>query len=166
MSNLELIEFHNSLYGTFIVCPCCNEIYRATDSHLFLDKKPKRDWLESTRSEYEKLDRQEQDIKVKLDKLKESARQLGREQADEHVALLDNTFGPLGLNPNDSKNICNPVDFLVFNGMHSGNVKNLVFLDKNREMNPLQDSIRFVIENELYDFKTLRIEESGNIIEE
>jgi predicted Holliday junction resolvase-like endonuclease len=72
----------------------------------------------------------------------------------------------LGLNPNDCKNICSPVDFIVFNGMHSGNVKNLVFLDNKKNKGQVQDSIREIIEDERYTFKTLRVEDDGNVSEE
>jgi predicted Holliday junction resolvase-like endonuclease len=170
MLNLERmnsqIEFYQNLRKTFIHCSCCNKVYRSTDSHIFKDKLPNKDWKQKLNEDIQKLDKQEQLLKTKIEKLKNEAKVRGRQEADIHVEQFDKVFKPLGLNPNDCKNICSPVDFIVFNGMHSGNVKNLVFLDNKRNKGQVQDSIREIIENERYTFKTLRVEDDGKVSEE
>lgn len=87
-------------------------------------------------------------------------------EADQFIEPFDTVFKPLGLNPNDCKNICSPIDFIVFNGMHEYNIKNLVFLDHKKNKGPVQESIREIIEDERYTFKTLRTDENGKVIEE
>ena len=116
--------------------------------------------------EKNKLEQQEERLKTKIEKLKQEAKEKGRLEADQFVEPFDTVFRPLGLNPNDCKNICSPIDFIVFNGMHENNVKNLVFLDHKKNKGQVQESIREIIENERYTFKTLRIDENGKVIEE
>ena len=162
----EQIEFYQQLRKLFIHCPCCSKVYRITDSHIFKDKLPNKDWKEKLNQEIEKLEQQEAKLTQKISKLKNEAKIKGRNEADQHVKNFDTVFAPIGLNPNDCKNICSPVDFIVFNGMHSQNVKNLIFLDHRRNAGKVQDSIRNIIENDLYTFKTLRIGDDGMINEE
>ena len=162
----QQIEFYQQLRKLFVHCPCCSKVYRITDSHLFKDKLPNKDWQEKLNQEIKRLEKQEDQLKSKIDKLKNEAKVKGRLEADQYVERYDQVFKPLGLNPNDCKNICSPVDFIVFNGMHSNQVKNLVFLDNKRNKGQVQDSIREIIENERYTFKTLRIQEGGEVNEE
>ena len=162
----QQIEFYQQLRKLFVHCPCCSKVYRITDSHLFKDKLPNKDWQEKLNQEIKRLEKQEDQLKSKIDKLKNEAKVKGRLEADLYVEQYDKVFKPLGLNPNDCKNICSPVDFIVFNGMHSNQVKNLVFLDNKRNKGQVQDSIREIIENERYTFKTLRIDDHSQVIEE
>jgi len=160
------IEQFQQLRKVFVLCPCCSQVYRLTDSHIFTDKLPNKDWQQKLQSEAKKLDDQEQKLKVKIEKLKLEAKERGRLDADNQIAKFDKVFLPLGLNPNDCKNICSPLDFIVFNGMHTFNVKNIIFLDKKGKEGDIQSSIREIIEHERYTFKTLRVDDDGNVEEE
>lgn len=161
-----MIEQFQHLRKLFVFCPCCSTVYRVTDSHIYKDKLPNKDWMAKLNDEKNKLEQQEERLKTKIEKLKQEAKEKGRLEADQFVEPFDTVFRPLGLNPNDCKNICSPIDFIVFNGMHENNVKNLVFLDHKKNKGQVQESIREIIENERYTFKTLRIDENGKVIEE
>lgn len=160
----EKIDFYQRLRKVFAHCPCCNKNYRLTDSHLFQDKTPSADWLVKLQRERQKLTLQEEKLKGKIEKIKNEAKVKGRTEANDYVRdNYDRVFNPIGLDPNDCKILCSPVDFIVFNGMHDNAVKNLIFLDHSKNNGPLQDSIRNVIENERYEFKTLRIRDGNDI---
>lgn len=172
MSNLELtdmiqnnIDFFQQLRKTFVSCPCCGHVYRLSDSHIFNGSKPNKDWKIRLEEEYQKISKREEALKSKISKLKAEAKDLGRSLAVTQVGTYDTVFKPLGLEPIDCKNICHPVDFIVFNGMHSGKIKNLVFLDRKTNT-PIQNSIRDCIENEQYTWKTIRINTTGELKEE
>lgn len=166
----EYIQFNNALKGCFTLCPCCNKIYRLSDSHLILDgKKPNRDWMDKIDEEIEKLNKQEAIIKDKLKVKRDQAIIDGRLAADKAVSQFDPIFKPLNLNPNDSKVVMHPIDFIVFNGMNdnveSPVIKNIVLLDKKTNNRPeIQESVREVIENERYEFQTIKVDDNGNVV--
>ena len=60
------------------------------------------------------------------------------------------------------------MDFVVFNGMKGGNLKNILLLDspKTGEKKILQKSIEKAVEKEKYEWITLRIDEDGSIDQE
>jgi predicted Holliday junction resolvase-like endonuclease len=84
------------------------------------------------------------------------------------VKKIDKIFQPLKLNPDDSKVIFHPVDYIVFNGMKAGQMKNLILLDKAKgnKGKRLQESIQKVVEKRNYEWITLRVEDNGNIKQE
>jgi predicted Holliday junction resolvase-like endonuclease len=60
------------------------------------------------------------------------------------------------------------VDYVVFNGMKNGNLKNLIMMDKVKDTSDkrLQHSIRKTIEQGNYEWITLRVNDNGDIKEE
>ena len=115
------------------------------------------------------IDKQENIIDLESEKLRESARKKGRVQANRVVRKVDPIFTPRKLNPDDSKVIFHPVDYVVFNGMKKHDIKNLVILDrkiKSPKNRGLQNSIRNSVEKENYEWLTLRVKRNGSISEE
>lgn len=169
----EIINFYSSLRQIFGVCPSCEEIFRLSDCKIFQKSKAEADWKESLDKEITRLENLEEKLIEKIEEAKILARESGRKEADKLIKKIDTIFGPNKLNPNDAKVVFHPVDFLVFNGMNSNKgdsaVKNLVFLDKDGKRGEnaiVQKSIQKAVDSENYEWLTLRVEESGKIIEE
>lgn len=146
-------------------CPCCGKVYRLSDSHIFSGKLPNKDWKSKLEEERVKISKREAKIKANISKLKSDAKEKGRSIATEQVSNIDRVFAPLGLKAMDCKNICYPVDYIVFNGLHDGNVKNLVLLDRGKDTT-IQQSIRRAIEEEKYSWRTIRVDVDGKLSEE
>lgn len=159
------IQFFQKLRKTFITCPCCGTVYRLSDSNLFNDASPKKDWKIRLDEERERISKREEKLKSNIAKLKNDAKDRGRQTAISQTDALDSVFAPIGLKAIDCKNICDPVDFIVFNGMHAGNLKNLIMLDRRRD-DKIQQSIRNTIENELYSWETIRVNSDGTLQKE
>ena len=113
--------------------------------------------------------KKEEDLNI----YKESAREKGRKEANKKMKKVDKIFTPQKLNPDDAKVIFHPVDFVVFNGMKNGSngeaLKNIVLLDsekKTTEHKQVQKSIIKAVENENYEWITMRVDEDGKISEE
>jgi predicted Holliday junction resolvase-like endonuclease len=169
----EIIDFYSSLRKIFGVCTDCEDIFRLSDCKLYQKSKPDSDWKEKLDSEIIRLENLEEKLLEKIELAKVSARESGRKEADKLIKKIDTIFSPNKLNPNDAKVVFHPVDFLVFNGMNSNSgdasIKNLVLLDKKGktgENASIQNSIQKVVETQQYEWLTLRVEESGKIIEE
>ena len=152
----------------FGVCPHTGNVFRLSDCHIYVKKKPEPDWLQQIEAAQTKISKAEEKLDEKEETIREKARIAGRSEATKMVRKIDKIFHPLKLNPDDSKVIFHPVDYIVFNGMKTGQMKNLILMDKAKGAKDkrLQQSIQKVIEKKNYEWITLRVEENGNIKQE
>ena len=126
----------------------------------------KQDWLQKIEAAQQRIDIAADRFKQK-ESLEEDSK--GRKKASQAVKKFDNVFNPRKLNPDDSTGIFHPIDYVVFNGMKAGEIKNVVLLDSNKKTSGekrLQKSIDKVIEKENYEWITFRVEDDGNIVQE
>jgi predicted Holliday junction resolvase-like endonuclease len=165
----EQLEFFNQLRSTFCSCPECNTFFRLSETKVWDDIKPALDFLDKLDDELRSLEQREKALKIQLQKTKEKATLDGRRDADEYISQFDTLFKPLSLSPNDSKVHFSPIDFVVFNGMNDlvdPKIKNIVLLDSKKNDGKVQQSIRYCVEHEQYDFLTIKIQSDGSVIEE
>lgn len=168
MTNNQLLKFFQLQRQIFGVCPHTGNVFRLSDCHIYVKKKPKPDWLQQIEAAQVKISNAEEKLDEKEEAIREKARIAGRSEATKMVRKIDKIFHPLKLNPDDSKVIFHPVDYIVFNGMKTGQMKNLILMDKAKGTSDkrLQQSIQKVIEKKNYEWITLRVEENGNIKQE
>jgi predicted Holliday junction resolvase-like endonuclease len=168
MTNNQLLKFFQLQRQIFGVCPHTGNVFRLSDYHIYVKKKPEPDWLQQIEAAQLKISNAEEKLDEKEEGIREKARIAGRSEATKMVRKIDKIFHPLKLNPDDSKVIFHPVDFIVFNGMKTGAMKNLILMDKAKGTTDkrLQQSIQKVVERKNYEWITLRVEENGNIKQE
>lgn len=169
MTDNNLIKFFQLQRQIFGVCPHTGNVFRLSDCHIYVKTKPEPDWMQQLEASQVRIDNASEKLDEKEGDIREKAREAGRKEAMKSVKKIDNIFNPLKLNPDDSKVIFHPVDYIVFNGMKSGQMKNLILMDKKKQVSDdkrLQQSIAKVIEKENYEWITLRVEEDGNIKQE
>jgi len=173
MQHQEMLLFFQYQREIFGICPCCDEFIRLSDCKIYKDERKSSDWLDKLGNEERKLDTLEAQITEDLKFYNEEARKKGRKEANKKMKKVDKIFTPQKLNPDDAKVIFHPVDFVVFNGMKNGSngeaLKNIVLLDsekKSTEHKQVQNSIIKTIENQSYEWITLRVDVDGNISEE
>jgi predicted Holliday junction resolvase-like endonuclease len=168
MANDNLLKFFQLQRHIFGVCPHSGNVFRLSDCQIYIKKKPSPDWLQQIEASQRRIDKLEEKLDGREADIREKARIAGRNEANKMVKKIDKLFQPLKLNPDDSKVIFHPVDFIVFNGMKTGFLKNIVFIDKAQSKSDmrLQESIKNVIEKKKYEWITLRVEENGAIKEE
>ncbi len=168
MTNNQLLKFFQLQRQIFGVCPHTGNVFRLSDCHIYVKKKPEPDWLQQIEAAQTKISKAEEKLDEEEETIREKARIAGRSEATKMVRKIDKIFHPLKLNPDDSKVIFHPVDYIVFNGMKTGQMKNLILMDKAKGLTDkrLQQSIQKVIEKKNYEWITLRVEENGNIKQE
>jgi predicted Holliday junction resolvase-like endonuclease len=168
MTNNQLLKFFQLQRQIFGVCPHTGNVFRLSDCHIYVKKKPEPDWLQQIEAAQQKISIAEEKLDEKEETIREKARIAGRNEATKMVRKIDKIFHPLKLNPDDSKVIFHPVDYIVFNGMKTGQMKNLILMDKAKGNTDkrLQQSIQKVVEKKNYEWITLRVEENGNIKQE
>lgn len=169
MTDNNLIKFFQLQRQIFGVCPHTGNVFRLSDCHIYVKKKPEPDWMQKIEKSQARIDRASEKLDEQESDIREKAREAGRKEAMKSVKKIDSIFNPLKLNPDDSKVLFHPVDFIVFNGMKSGQMKNLILMDKRKQTSNdkrLKQSIDKVIEKENYEWITLRVEEDGKISQE
>jgi len=169
MNPTNLFRFFQLQRQIFGVCPHTGRIFRLSDCHIYIKKKPEADWMQKIEAIQARIDRASERLDAKENQIRESARQGGRKEAMRSVRKIDPIFTPLKINPDDSKALFHPIDFIVFNGMKAGKLKNVLLMDKVRKSTAdkrLQKSIDNVIEQEKYEWITLRVKEDGIITQE
>lgn len=171
----ELLNFFSLLRSIFGVCPHSGEFFRLSDCKIYLKSKPTSDWMDKLEATERRLELLEEKFSSKEKSLRMQAREKGRKTANQTINKLDKVFKPLKLNPDDSKVIFHPVDYIVFNGMKipytprqsiNGPIKSICFLDrqvKDKTNRAIQRSIEKAIEKEKYDWQALRVIEDGRI---
>lgn len=171
----ELLNFFSLLRSIFGICPRSGMFFRLSDCKIYLKKRPPTDWLDKLDSKERYLEYLEDRVCSREKELRDNAREKGRELANQIVKKIDTIFRPYNLNPDDSKVIFHPIDYIVFNGMKKppgtarrpeAKIKNIIFLDRNaksQEQRTIQKSIEKVIEKGKYEWQTLRVLDSGEI---
>lgn len=169
MTDNNLLKFFQLQRQIFGVCPTTGNVFRLSDCHIYVKKKPEPDWMQQIEAAQIRIDNASEKLDNKESDIREKAREAGRKEAMKSVKKIDSIFNPLKLNPDDSKVLFHPVDYIVFNGMKSGQMKNLILMDKKKQASDdkrLQQSIDKVIEKENYEWITLRVAEDGSIEQE
>jgi predicted Holliday junction resolvase-like endonuclease len=169
MTNNQLLKFFQLQRQIFGVCPHTGDIFRLSDCHIYVKKRPEPDWLQKIEIAQNKINNISEKIDERQDEVAEQARIKGRKEANAAIKKFDKCFNPRKLNPDDSKVIFNPIDYIVFNGMKAGLMKNVLLVDSIKTTaadKQIQKSIDKAVEKENYEWITLRIEDNGNIKQE
>lgn len=166
----EILNFFQIQRSIFGVCPHSGEIFRLSDCKIFLKTKPKRDWMDVLKRKELRLEKLDERIEESRKRLEELAHQRGRRLAQAAVRKLDPVFAPRNLNSDDAKVIFHPIDYLVFKGMNGeDSIKRILLLDREARSaarRRVQRSIEKVVDEEKYEWLSIRVLEDGTIKEE
>jgi predicted Holliday junction resolvase-like endonuclease len=164
---MEIMNIFQSFRRFLCVCPCCGDLVRFSDLRIEYKGKTPTTWLDSYKTKVRKLEDKEEELDEKEEALRERARQRGRKKVPLIVQKSMYTeFAKLKYDPYDIKAILHPVDFVVFNGMHSKKMKDVVFLSKqtnNLQLNKVRSSVEKTIDKAAYDWQTAHVEMDGSI---
>lgn len=149
------------------MCPHCNNISRLSDLRLHSQEKITKTWLDDFESNIKQLQQQEEKFKEEEKEIREKAAERGRAQVPKIVRKsMVKEFAKLKYDPYDIKAILHPVEFVVFDGMNSESMKNVVLLAKqstNPHLQDLQKKIASTVEDKKYDWKVIRVSTDGDI---
>jgi predicted Holliday junction resolvase-like endonuclease len=159
----EFKEFRKIL----CVCPCCGEIVRVSDLHIKYKGPSQKTWLDSFEEEVKKIERKEQKFDEIASDIRKKSVNKGRIDAEKAVIkMMSKGMKTLKIDPFDVKAISNPVDFVVFDGMTKEKMKEVMFLSNkinNNEINKKREQVKKAISQNKYDWKVVRINDSGEV---
>jgi len=150
------------------VCPCCGELFYLSEARPYLAGKPPLSILDRIRNTERQLDRQEERLAEVEMALRQKAAAAGLRTAKRLLKKIDPVFSGAGYDPQDVKVIFDPVTYVVFNGMSRDNLRDIVLLARAPESTAaerLHASINRSIKNGNIEFRTLRVDDTGNLAE-
>jgi len=177
----NLLMFIDNLQNILGLCPCCGELFLLTNAKLLFterkENKSKYGLYLSRQKELELMRLKVERMQTSLDKLEEKhsqildevikkSREAGNKNAKRMLKKIDPVFSGRKIDPQDVKVIFDPIEYVVFDGMHRGSIKKIELVGrrpKNKREENIEKSINKAIEKGDYNFKVLRIKEDGNI---
>jgi predicted Holliday junction resolvase-like endonuclease len=150
------------------VCPQCEELFYLSEARPYLTGKQPRSIVDVLRAEEQRLARAEEKLDEIEFELREKAAVAGLRAAKKLLKKIDPLFSGSGYNPHDVKVIFDPVTYVVFHGMGSGRLREIVLLSDPPKSMPgerLQRSIEAAIESGNVEFRTLHVDKDGKVAE-
>ena len=164
--NTFLETFHQ-FKVVICVCPKCRSLSRLSDLRLSSKEKVPKTWLDDYDAAKQKIEDRKADFDEKEGLIRKEAIERGRAQVPKIVKKsMINQFTKLNYDPYDIKPILYPVEFVIFNGMNKGDLKNISLLSRKSKspiIQNLQENVAEVIDKKKYDWKLLRVSIEGDI---
>lgn len=146
------------------ICPECSGVFRLSEARPYRVARP-------APSELDKIDRQERLLQAAIDKLeliedqlREAARKSGLRQAQMQLRKIGSLFSTLKLDPHDAKVICDPVEYIVFDGMTKGRLHRVLLCASEPTSKAQQralSSIDAAVTAGNIEFATVRVSAEG-----
>lgn len=149
------------------LCPKCNSISRLSDFHVYSSERCQRTWLDSYETKLTKIENKE----LKFEEIEKTLRELAHKKGQEQVPRLirkamNEKFSKRKIDPYDIKPILHPIEFVLFDGLHNDNLKNVVLMTQksgSSYMAKLHKQISDSIKEKRYDWNVVRVSNDGNV---
>jgi predicted Holliday junction resolvase-like endonuclease len=166
--SINVAAMFDQLGSILCVCPQCEELFYLSEARPYLAGNQPRSIVDALRAEEHRLERAEVKLDEIEDALREKAAEAGLRAAKKVLKKIDPLFSGSGYNPHDVKVIFDPVTYVVFNGMGSGRLREIVLLAdpaKSLAGQRLQGSIEGAIKSGNFEFRTLHVDKDGKVAE-
>jgi predicted Holliday junction resolvase-like endonuclease len=149
----------------FFVCPHSGDIVRLSTCRITKSRQPDNDWLARLEAKERLLDMQASRWR---EREQEARNEAGRRASRRLLNTFDSIFRPHKLSVQDARMVCHPVDYILFKGLRSEAVKEVILMNKRSDADKdVQESIREVIAKNLFRWATFRLDTtSKRVIEE
>lgn len=171
-----LLETINNLQEVLGICPCCGEMFRLVEAKFIFPRiSPKScEYLDLVALEFlssgedARMTAAEERFEEQFEEQKEQLRERARRAVRRRMKKIDPTFTGRNIDPQDVKAIFHPVEYIVFNGLCSGDgvdhVKFISRAPRTREQELLVRSIDDTIQSGNLDFETLHMKDDGSFV--
>ena len=164
----QLIESFQHFQIIHCLCPKCNSISRLSDFHVYYEQQTVRTWLDTYDSKLKKIEIKESKFDAEERTLRELAHKRGQTQVPILIRkAMNERFSKRKIDPYDIKPILHPIEFVLFDGLHKDNLKNVVLMAQksgSANITNLQKQILDSINEKRYDWNVARVSNDGNVI--
>ena len=163
----SFVQTFNMLKTIHCMCPHCDSLMRVSDLQLRSKEKTEKTWLDIYDAKTKTIEKKEDAFSKEESEIRAKSVERGRRQVPKIInKSINNEFLKLKYDPYDVKAILHPIDFVAFEGMNQGDVKNVTLLS-NKNVNPqlqsIQRAIQEAINNKSYDWKVLHVSSDGEV---
>lgn len=164
----NLASTFGDLSHILAVCPCeeCGQLFYLSEARPYLLGKQPHSVLDLLRAQERRLDKAEEDLDLLETALREKAAKAGLRATKKLLKKIDPVFSGAGYDPQDVKVLFDPVTYVVFKGMSAGEVSEVALLARppcDAQTETLQRSIEHAITSGNMDFKTLHVDNEGQV---
>jgi len=161
MSLTEAFREFGRIYG---ICPCCGELFRLSDAHVFAPTRPPKSPFDEVADRWQHFELQVERFETREGRIRAQARLAGQRAARRRLRDIVPFFLKRRVNPNDVKVLFSPLHYVAFRGMTDGECKSVEFIDepaRTKVQGALQESVYRTITAGNLEWCTLRIGEDG-----
>lgn len=163
----SFVQMFNQFKIIHCMCPNCDNIMRVSELQLHSKEKTEKTWLDVFDAKTRTLERKEEKFEEEEEKMKQKAVERGRKQVPKLInQSINKNFTELNYDPYDVKAILHPIDFVAFDGMTGGQVKDVTLLSnktKNPQLQSIHKAIAKAVASKSYDWKVMRVSQDGEI---
>ncbi|HVZ81604.1 MAG TPA: Holliday junction resolvase-like protein [bacterium] len=164
----DIFKFFSLQKRIFGVCHNCNELFRLSDSEVYVKDKPQKDWMDALESKEESINAMEERLNDKQQEMRQAARKKGRDLAQQTIKKIDYIFAPKKISADDAKVLFHPIDYVIFDGLSKPEkpVKKIIFYDRKATTDGqkrVQENLNIVISKKKYEFITLKVSDDGTM---
>ena len=162
----DLVSIYNNFKSILCLCPHCSQINRLNELSLSGKIRPPTTFLDTHYDELEKYAKHEEDVESEI---LERTNKLIKKKQLQHVKEFQKSLSPkirnITKNPFDIIGIYNPIDGIAFTGMNNRisssvfDVSKIILFNrrsKDEGVSKINDSMKKIIDDGKYDFKTIR----------
>mgnify|MGYP005811063353 CR=1 FL=1 len=165
---MKVLAFYQETKRIYGVCPCCGELFRLSEATLFTKDPPPRTEFDLVDEARRKLERAIEKFDEREQALRDKALAIGQEAARKRLKKIAKPFVKRKIDPQDVKVLFDPIEFVAFRGMCDGEVKAVSLIDRpaeSKDREKLQESVRRTVDKGNYEWKELRIDAEGRVVE-
>ena len=163
----SFVQMFNQLKTIHCMCPKCDNLMRISDLQLRSKEKTEKTWLDILDAKTKRIDKKEEKFTEEERNIREQARERGRKQVPKLInQSMKKNFAKLKYDPYDVKAILHPIDFVIFDGMNKGQVKDVTLISNkttNPNMQRLHKAIAEAVKTKSYDWKILHVSQDGEV---
>lgn len=164
----DILTLFQSFRTILCMCPHCNEIQRLGDLNLRYEGEIQKTWLDIYESKARSLDKKVAVFEEKEHELREKATEKGRQQVPIILKKsMSSEFMRTPYNPYDIKALYHPIDFIVFDGLHSSDIVSKIMLisrkTSNAGLGEIRDSIKKTVRRGGYNWQVARVDIDGKV---
>ena len=148
----------------FSVCPECSTIGRLSELELERKGRYLPDWLDQIETKIQTVGERKFGLESKAKELRDKARRKAEEELlPKRLEEIAPSFARRGINPRDVSPLFDPVEFVVFKGLSSGEgVQDVLFYSVG-ESTSRNHALEASIRSRSYSWNLLRVSGDGSL---
>lgn len=163
---MKLVELLNELKRIYVICPCCGEPFRLSETTLYTRAAPPKTVFEQMEDARLRLERRIEKFDADEEEIRDEAKRLGQLEARRRLREIAPFFVARRIDPHDVKLLFHPVEYIVFRGMQTDRCASVDFIDHpatNQERERIHRSLDSAIRAGNLEWQTFRIAEDGHV---